>query len=70
MTDAPEIPVRDLYRVSEVQERLAFSRSSIRTLMEKGAFGPIVRHGRAVRISRVGLERWLEQQTGSTQQAS
>lgn len=70
MTDTPATPSRDLYRVSEVQERLALSRSSVRTLMARGAFGPIVRHGRAVRISRVGLERWLDQQTSGTQQAS
>lgn len=55
---------RDLYRISELQERLALGRSTVRSLVAQGAFGPVVRVGRAVRLTRIGVERWIEQQTG------
>ena len=52
-----------LYRATEVAKMLGLGRSTVFAMMASGQL-PTVRIGRAVRIPRAGLERWLREQTG------
>ena len=52
-----------LLRATEVAALLGLGRSTVFALMASGQL-PTVRVGRAVRVPRAGLERWISQQTG------
>jgi len=47
---------KHVYRMKELEERFQLSPSTIKQLVRRGAFGPILRVGRAVRIPTTGVE--------------
>ena len=53
-----------LLRAEEVARMLNISRSKVFALMASGEIPGVVRIGRSVRVSRLALERWIEQQAG------
>lgn len=54
---------KHLLRVMEACDYLGVSRPTLYKLCERADF-PVIRIGRAIRISRDGLERWLERNEG------
>jgi excisionase family DNA binding protein len=52
-----------LLRAAEAAKLLALGRTKVYELMANGSI-PSVKIGRAVRIPRAGLERWVRQQAG------
>jgi excisionase family DNA binding protein len=60
-----------LLRPEEVREALGLSRTVVYGMIASGEL-PVVRVGRAVRVPRDGLERWVRERTaggGADQQA-
>lgn len=53
-------PQRLLLRIPEVMTLLGLGRTTIYQLIATGEL-PVVRVGRAVRISRVALDKWVEE---------
>ena len=53
-----------LLTATEAARTLNVSRSKLYELMGEGSLPGVVRIGRAVRISRLALERWVRDQTG------
>jgi excisionase family DNA binding protein len=57
--EAPQdTPQRLLLRVPEVAKALGLSRSTIYEMIAKGEL-PVVRAGRAVRVSTAAVEKWI-----------
>lgn len=52
----------ELLRAEQVAEVLAVARSTVFELLRTGEL-PAVRIGRAVRVPRKALDRWIEEQT-------
>jgi len=63
-------PAHDLIKVADAAEMLCMSSSALYAHVERGAFPPgvVIRIGKALRFSRVRLERYLA--AGGTKQAS
>lgn len=59
----------ELLRAEEVAEVLAVARSTVFELLRNGDL-PAVRIGRAVRVSRKALDRWIEEQTDTRRSRS
>ena len=47
---------KHVYTMKELEERFQLSPSTIKQLVKRGEFGPILRVGRAVRIPATGVE--------------
>lgn len=56
---------RLLLRIPEVAEALGLGRTKIYELIAAGAF-PTIRVGRAVRVSVMALQKWVEEQTNQS----
>lgn len=59
---AADGPPNMLLRVEEVARVLSLSRSKVFLMIAEGEL-PVLRFGRAVRVSRRELERWIEART-------
>jgi excisionase family DNA binding protein len=62
--EANRMEVPTLLKIPEVAARLRLSRSQVSRLIAQERL-PVIRFGRAVRISPMALQRWLEQRTSS-----
>lgn len=51
-----------LLNATEVSELLGLGRSTVYAMMASGDL-PVIRIGRAIRVSRAGLEAWVESRT-------
>jgi len=55
-------PQRFLLTIPQVAKSLGISRAMVYSLLAKGKGPPVVRLGRAVRVSVVSLQKWIEEQ--------
>ena len=61
VTDVKELP--EVLTVEQLQQLLGISRPKAYELANMATF-PTVRFGRAIRVPKLALLRWLEQQAG------
>lgn len=57
-------PGERLLNVDQLVERLALSESTVRDLLTRGEFGPVVKIGAAVRVRQADFDRFIRRRAG------